>query len=108
MKTCLNINDNEKGLATEVDDVTTQYKFMHTAGGFVFCIRVSASKIVAILIVTSGFHYSVCKHALKPWLTQHNNTMEEFYVTYVSRKITTERLSEREQCEVFQSVLPGK
>ena len=28
----------------EVDDVTTQYRFMYIAGSFVFCIRVLASK----------------------------------------------------------------
>jgi len=36
-------------------------------------------------------------------ITQHDNTMEEFYITHVSGKITTERLREREPCEVFRS-----
>ena len=75
---------NEKGLATEVDDVTTQYRFIHTASSFVFCTRVSASKTS---VTDSHFcffvYYSVRKHLLKPQLTQNDNMMEVIYITHV-------------------------
>ena len=49
----------------EVDDVTTQYRFKPTAGGFVLCIHFSANKMVATDSYVWFFvYYSVYKHSL--------------------------------------------
>ena len=80
-------------MATEVDDVTTQYRFIHTASSFVFCICVSASKMAATDSYFWFFiYYSVHKHSLKPRLTQNDNTMGCFILPTFPEKITTERL----------------
>ena len=53
---------NGNGLATEVADVKTLYRFTHTSGSFVLCIRVSAGKMAATGSHVLGFvYYSVCK-----------------------------------------------
>ena len=77
----------------EVDDVITQYRFIHTAGSFVFCIRISASKTAATDSYFWFFvYYSVSKHSLKPRLTQNDSTMGCFTLPTFPGKITTERL----------------
>ena len=37
-------------------------------------------------------YYSVHKHSLKPRPMQHDNTMEELYITHIPGKTITERL----------------
>ena len=71
-------------MVTEVDDVTAQYRFIHTAGSFVFCIRVLASKMAATDSYFWFFVYhSVRKHSLKPRLTRNDNTMGVLCITHV-------------------------
>ena len=68
----------------EVDDVTTQYRFIHTAGSFVFCIRVSASKMAATWWLLLVFRLLLSTQTLvKPRLTQNDNKMGVLYITHV-------------------------
>ena len=69
-------------MATEVDDITTQYRFIHTAGSFVFCIHVLLANGATDSYIWFSVYYSVRKHSLKLQPTHHNNAMEELYCSH--------------------------